>query len=82
MKKRKDFFENFLQGLDTKLAAQLRLDQQRQKMREEFVRRQELEKLKNEITEEVLARISVSADITDAVLKIKELKKELKNLTK
>ena len=75
MKKRKDFFEYFLQGLDAKLAAQLRLDQQRQKMREEFVRRQELEKLKNEITEEVLARISVSADITDAVLKIKELKK-------
>jgi len=51
-------------------------------MKEQFVRRQELEKLKAEIVEEVLARISVSADITDAVLKIRELKKELKNLTK
>ena len=49
MRKQKDFFEYFLQGLDAKLAAQLRLDQQRQKMREEFVRRQELEKLKNEM---------------------------------
>jgi len=38
--------------------------------------------MKNEIVDELMSRISVNADVKDAILKIKELKRELDDFEK
>ena len=49
---------------------------------EEVRRRQEYDKLKKEIADDVLHRISVSADVQDAVMGIREIKHALDDITK
>ena len=49
---------------------------------EEARRRQEYDKLKKDIVDDVLYRISVSADIKDAVMGIREIKRALDDLTR
>ena len=55
-------------------------------MHEDFWFEQELKQMEKRITEkvikEVLTRLSVEADVSDAVLNIKELQDAINNLTK
>jgi hypothetical protein len=51
-------------------------------MIDEYNRKREREQLKQEIIREVLAQISVTIDITEAVSNIKELQDEINKLGK
>jgi hypothetical protein len=51
-------------------------------MMDEFNRKRELEQLKKEVVEEVLARIHLSIDANDVIAKIKELDEAIKKLGK
>ena len=81
-RKRDDIFENFLKGMDKEMQAQLRYWYTHSMMLDEINRKKEYEQLKQEIIEEVLARISVSVDITEAVAQIKKLQDEIDKLGK
>ena len=81
-KNQETLFENFIKGMDKELQSQLRLLFTRQMMMDEFNRKRELEQLKKEIVEEVLARIHLSIDANDVIAKIKELDEAIKKLGK
>ena len=49
---------------------------------DEWVRKQELEQLKKEITQDVLASISTTIDIDDVAKKVKELQNLIDKLGK
>jgi hypothetical protein len=51
-------------------------------IQQEYQRKQEYERMKREIIEEVLARISISVDISEAVSKIKEIQDEINKIGK
>ena len=51
-------------------------------MLDEINRKKEYEQLKQEIIEEVLARISVTVDVSEAVAQIKKLQNEINKLGK
>ena len=69
-----------LKGLDSKLQAQLSLYYNHQMMIEQFRHSKEMEQMKQEIIDEVLSRISVSADVTNAVQQIEKLKETINKL--
>ena len=81
-KNQETLFENFIKGMDKELQSQLRLLFTRQMMMDEFNRKRELEQLKKEVVEEVLARIHLSIDANDVIAKIKELDEAIKKLGK
>ena len=81
-RKNEDLFEHFLQGMDKELQAQLRYIFTHQMIQQEYQRKQEYERMKREIIEEVLNRIQVSVDISDVISKIKELRDEIDKLGK
>ena len=81
-KNQETLFENFIKGMDKELQSQLRLLFTRQMMMDEFNRKRELEQLKKEVVEEVLARIHLSIDANDVITKIKELDEAIKKLGK
>ena len=55
---------------------------QKELMKKNYFEKREQEKMIEEITNRVLSKISFSLDTSDAIEKIKQLKKELENLTK
>lgn len=69
-------------NLDNDTRAALNYQFQKSIFLEALKKQSEYEKVKREIVEEVLSRIAIDADTTDAIKKIKELKHELDNLTK
>ena len=79
-KSKEDFFNHFLQGMDTKLQAQLAFEFQRMLMLERYEHEREMKKLKEEIVQEVLARISVSIDVSDVIEEIEELRRAIDSL--
>lgn len=79
---RNDIFEHFLKGMDKEMQAQLRCYFTHQMMINEYNRQREREQLKQEIIREVLAQISVTVDITEAVSNIRELQDEINKLGK
>ena len=79
-KRKEDFFNHFLQGMDTKLQAQLAFEFQRMLMLERYEHEREMKKLKEEIVQEVLARISVSIDVSDVIEEIEELRRAIDSL--
>lgn len=72
----KSFFNHFIEGLDDKAQAYLNLYFTRELMKDQFIRRAEIEKLKNEITEEVLSRVRIRLEAEA----LEELRDLLKNL--
>lgn len=62
-------------------AINIMMDIVRERMTQEENARYERKKLKEEKIEEVLARLSVSADTKETVQKIDELKKHIDNIT-
>ena len=81
-RKREDIFENFLKGMDKEMQAQLRYWYTHSMMLDEINRKKEYEQLKQEIIEEVLARISITADVAEAIAQIKKLQDEINKLGK
>ena len=75
-------FDMLISQFDREKQATLKMMYWRCVQAEEARRRQEYDKLKKEIVVEVLQKISVSADIKDAMLQIEELQKILNNLIK
>lgn len=73
-------FNQMLNGLDNKLQAQLALYFNHQMMIEQFRHSKEMEQMKQEIIDEVLSRISVSADITNVIQEIDRIDRAIKNL--
>lgn len=82
MHRKNDFFNHFLNGMESGLQAQMRLYFTHQMMIDEYNRKREREQLKQEIIKEVLAQISVTVDITEAVSNIKELQDKINKLGK
>lgn len=79
-KRQESFFNHFIQGMDTKLQAQLAFEFQRMLMLERYEHEREMKKLKEEIVQEVLARISVSIDVSDVIEEIEELRRAIDSL--
>lgn len=82
MYQKNDFFNHFMNGMESELQAQMRLYFTRQMMLDEYNRKREREQLKKEIISEILSQISVSVDITEAVCNIKELQDEINKIIK
>lgn len=68
----KSFFEHFIGGLDDKAQAYLNLYFTKELMKDQFIRRAEIEKLKNEITEEVLSRVRIRLE-AEALKELRDL---------
>ena len=75
-------FDMLISQFDREKQATLKMMYWRCAQAEEAIWCQEYDKLKKEIVVEVLQKISVSADIKDAMLQIEELQKILNNLIK
>ena len=78
--KRDSLFEHFIRGMDSKMQAQLSLMYAHNRVKDEWLRRQEKEQLKREITEDVLSRISFIFETSEAIEKIDSLNKALEKL--
>ena len=82
MYRKNDFFNHFTNGMESELQAQMRLYFTHQMMLDKYNRKREREQLKQEIIREVLAHISATVDITEAVSNIRELQDEIDKLGK
>lgn len=80
--KNQNTFEYFISGMEKGLQAQLRIDYIHQQMLDQYRNKQEREKLKKEIKQEVLAEIQLSTDVEQAILDIKALNDEINKLGK
>ena len=67
-----DFVTHFFDGLDAKGQAYLNYYFTREMMKEQFVRRTEMEKVKNEIAEDVMSRIHIRLE-DEALKELRDL---------
>lgn len=67
-----DFFKRLIQGMDSKLQAQLSFMYSHARIADEMNRRREMEQMKKEITEDVLSRISIRIE-DEALKQLKDL---------
>ena len=79
-KRKENFFNHFTSGMESKMQAYLSLEFKRMLMLERFEREREMQKLKEEIVQEVLSRISVSIDVSDVIEEIEELRRAIDSL--
>ena len=77
-----DLFRNMISGFESNLQAQLNYQYTHNKMLNELERRQEIERMKKEIVEEVLSRISIMFETGEAIQKINALNKAIEQLEK
>ena len=75
-----DLFRHFISGMDEKMQAQLNHMYARNSLFNEIERRQEIERMKKEITEDVLSRISIMFKTGEAIKKINALNKAIEQL--
>ena len=75
-------FDYFIQGMDSKMQATLNMMYFNSCRIDEENHRREMEEMKKEIVEEVLARIAVKVDTGEVVQEMKEFNKELEKLEK
>ena len=73
-------FDHFTSGLESKLQTQLSYEFQRHLMLSEYERQQEMKRMKEEIIQEVLARISVTIDVSEVLEEIEAIRKALDSL--
>ena len=76
----KDLFNYFISGMEESMQAQLRYMYSRNSMLNEYQRRQEMERMKKEITEDVLSRISIMFETGEALEKVNALNKAINQL--
>lgn len=69
-----DFFNYLIKGMDSKMQAQLNLMYARNKIMDEYNRKQEMAQMKKEITEDVLSQIDIRIK-TEGLDSLRELKK-------
>ena len=74
--KNTDFVTHFFDGLDAKGQAYLNYYFTREMMKEQFVRRTEMEKVKNEIAEDVMSRINIRLE-DEALKELRDLLNDL-----
>ena len=74
--KNTDFVPHFFDGLDAKGQAYLNYYFTREMMKEQFVRRTEMEKVKNEIAEDVMSRIHIRLE-DEALKELRDLLNDL-----
>lgn len=75
-----DFFNYLINGMDSKLQAQLRFLYERDRILSEHQDRQEREQFKEEVAEYVISRIKATVDVSEIIQKIDELNKAIENL--
>ena len=66
-------FHYLISGLEKSMQATLNLMYARSCMYDEYNHKREMEQMKIEITEDVLSRISATADVSEAIEEIEEL---------
>ena len=74
--KNTDFVTHFFDGLDAKGQAYLNYYFTREMMKEQFVRRTEMEKVKNEIAEDIMSRIHIRLE-DEALKELRDLLNDL-----
>ena len=79
-RREQDLFNYFISGMDKEMQAQLRFMYSRNSLYNEIERRQQIETLKKEITEDVLSRISIMFETGEALNKINALNKAIEQL--
>ena len=77
-----DFFQHLISGMDSKLQMELNLMYAHKRMRDTLEHQREMEKLKREIVEEVLSRISIMFETGEAVKEINALNKAIEQLAR
>lgn len=77
-----DFFNRLISGMDSKLQAEFNWMYAHKRMRDTLEHQREMEKLKNEIVEEVLSRISIMFETGEAIKEINALKKAIEQLAR
>ena len=80
MTQRDAFFNYFIGGMEKEMQATLHLMFTKMCLQEDIEKRREREQLKREIKAELLADIKFTADISDVVQEIEELKKAIDSL--
>lgn len=80
MRNNNDLFTYTLRELEKKGQLELSLHFQHQRMMETLNQKAELERIKQEIIEEVLSRISIMIHTGEAIKKIEALNKAIKQL--
>ena len=75
-----EFFNYFISGMEEELQGQLRYLYARNSILNEYEHRQEMERMKKEITEDVLSRISIMFETGEAIDKINALNEAIEQL--
>ena len=78
--KNDDFFRYFINGMDSKMQADLSYQFAHNKLRAKEEHRREMEQLKKEIVADILANLSLTVDITDVLRQIEELRRAVDSL--
>ena len=73
-----DFFTYLIQGMDSKMQAQLNYLYSHTRLMDEIDRRQKMEQMKKEITEDVLSRISIRLE-DEALRQLKDFLNDLES---
>lgn len=76
----KDLFNYLISGMEEGMQAQLRYMYSRNSLLNEYDRRQEMERMKKEITEDVLSRISIMFETGEAIKKVNALNEAIEQL--
>lgn len=79
-RRNENLFNYFISGMEKEMQAQLRYMYTRNNMLNEYERRQEMERMKKEITEDVLSRISIMFETGEALNKVNALNKAIEQL--
>lgn len=77
-----DFFRHLISGMDSKLQMELNWMYAHKRMRDDWEHKHEMERMKREIVEEVLSRISIMFETGEAIKKINSLDKAIEQLGK
>lgn len=75
-------FNQLIQGLDKSTRATLSYMFQKELMNDEYKRKNEMERMKKEIADDVLSRITATVDVSEIVAQIEDLQKALDKLGK
>lgn len=79
-RRNENLFNYFISGMEKEMQAQLRYMYTRNNMLNEYEHRQEIERMKKEITEDVLSRISIMFETGEALNKVNALNKAIEQL--
>ena len=79
---KKDVFERFLEAAANTGDIMLRLHYQHRMMYQKYKQQMDLERIKKEIADDVLARISVTVDAAEVVKQIDDVRHALEKLKK